>query len=86
MTQEAKEVVYTGEIPQCPVCEKPTIRIPMGQSKTLLYYQPSYDENGVNTNPDRNRVTKSFLCKNCDRDYCIQGNDHDGYKYILLRA
>ena len=78
---ETKEVIYTGSVPQCPKCEKPTKRSGGVGMVTLAYYAPIYDENGVNTNPDRNTRTSQYHCYECDGDYTVEGNDHDGYNY-----
>jgi len=79
--EERQEVVYTGAIPQCPHCEKPTKRTGGIGGVTLVYYPPVYDENGENINPDRNTRTSQYHCHECDKDYVVAGNDHDGYKY-----
>jgi len=76
-----KEVIYTGLIPQCPYCEKPTKRTGGMSSQTLAYYPPQYDENGVNINPDRNTITSTYECLECNKIYTISGNDLDGYNY-----
>jgi hypothetical protein len=77
----SKEVIFTGSIPQCPHCEKPTKRTQGGSMSTLAYYQPIYDENGVNTNPDRNTITTEYSCLDCGKDYVIRGNYTDGFTY-----
>jgi len=75
------EVIYTGLIPQCPHCKKPTKRTSHGSSSTLMYYMPVYDENGVNTNPDRNTITTAYECLECNKTYVVSGNNVDGYNY-----
>jgi hypothetical protein len=81
--ENLKKVIYTNAIPQCPYCEKPTKRIGGSTFRTLMYYPPHYDENGVNTNPDRNTTKSHWKCTECNNDYLILGNDHDGYNYKL---
>lgn len=76
-----KKVIYTGNIPQCPYCEKPTLRSSGYSTVTCMYYPPCYDENGVNTNPDRNTVTSHWHCNECQKDYTTSGNNTDGYFY-----
>lgn len=76
-----KEVIYTGTIPQCPYCEKPTLRTVGMLTSTAMYFPPLYNEEGVNINPDRNRITKSYNCQNCNHDFSISGNDVDGFSY-----
>ncbi len=81
--QTPKQIIYTGHIPQCPYCEKPTIRQGGMTTVTCAYYPPIYDENGNNTNPDRNTRTSDWYCNDCKQNYSISGNDVDGYFYIL---
>ena len=76
-----KEVIYTGLIPQCPYCEKPTKRTDCGSSSTLMYFAPVYDENGVNINPDCNTITTAYKCLECNRLFVVVGNIIDGYNY-----
>lgn len=79
---EKEKVIYTNDIPQCPYCKKPTKRSGGdGWTTTCVYYPPMYDENGVNTNPDRNTSSTSYSCEECGKSYVISGNDYDGYKY-----
>ena len=77
----SKEVIYTGPIPQCPRCEKPTVRTEGFSSITAAYYPPIYDENGVNTNPDRNSTTSSYNCNGCNKEFSTNGNYTDGFVY-----
>ena len=74
-------VKFTNDIPLCPFCDQPTRRVYKGSSKTLMYFQPVYDKNGINMNPDRNTVTSLYLCLDCQKYYEIEGNDVDGYSY-----
>lgn len=80
-TDERKKVVYTGDIPQCPYCKKPTPRTGGGGAVTAAYYPPMYDEEGNNTNPDRNIKTSHWKCITCDKGYTVSGNIADGYYY-----
>lgn len=75
------EVTFTGDIPICPYCKVPTNRTYNGSSRTLAYYTPRYDENGVNQNPDRNKSTDSYKCLKCNQFFSVVGNEHDGYTY-----
>jgi hypothetical protein len=60
-------------------CEHPTYT--QGASMTTLaYYVPVFDENGVNTNPDRNNSTTTYTCTKCNTDFLVVGNDYDGYE------
>lgn len=79
----AEKVIYTGNIPQCPYCKKPTKRSDRNSENisTMAYFKPTYNKNGVNTNPDRNTQTSSYQCLECNKGYKIQGNNHDGFKY-----
>ncbi len=77
----SKKVIYTGTIPQCPYCEKPTKRTGGVGTVTAVYYPPMYDENGVNTNPDRNTITSSWVCQECEKGYSTSGNHTDGFTY-----
>lgn len=66
---ENEKVILTGDIPQCPNCKKPTQRIGGSSKRTLAYYRPSYDENGKNTNPDRNTTTTTWGCIECGKEF-----------------
>lgn len=76
-----KQVIFTGSIPQCPYCEKPTTRSGGSGSVTAMYFEPRYDENGVNVNPDRNTITSSWHCQGCNGGYATHGNNADGFTY-----
>ena len=77
----SKEVIYTGTVPQCPHCDKPTKRTEGMSMSTSMYYPPTYDEKGVNINPDRNTITTEYVCQECNRGYIIRGNHTDGFTY-----
>jgi len=81
MSEEKKEVIDTNGIPQCPHCEKPTKRQEGVSSMTCAYYPVIYDENGVNTNPDRNTTTTTYSCLGCSQGYTVSGNYTDGFYY-----
>jgi len=77
-----EKVIFTGIIPQCPNCKKPTIRTESGmKTVTAVYYIPRYDENGNNINPDRNKRTSNWHCESCCKAYKISGNYTDGFYY-----
>ena len=79
------EVAYreTNGIPICPYCQEPTKRTGEAWGTcTLVYYEPTYDENGNNINPDRNVQTWTYHCCKCGRDYTVSGNYFDGWRYI----
>ncbi len=76
-----QKVIETGGIPQCPHCQKPTRRTGGTGSITAAYYKPVYDENGHNTNPDRNTRTSHWQCLECMGTYSTAGNNTDGYYY-----
>lgn len=73
---------------ECPVCEKGTVREPIGMVfHTMMYYQPVYDAQGCNTNPDRNTTSQEYQCMECKSYYVVAGNRVDGYKcYESKRA
>ena len=75
------QVIFTNGIPICPVCQAPTIREYIGSSRTLMGFMPKYDQNGININPDRNIQTDSYVCHNCELQYNVKGNQHDGWEY-----
>ena len=78
---------YTNGIPICPYCKKPTKRSGGGMSTcTAVYYPPMYDENGVNTNPDRNTISTEYYCEECGNNYTIRGNNTDGFNYDSLKV
>lgn len=60
-----------NDITQCPYCKKPTIRTSGEVISTCVYYPPIYDENGVNTNPDRNTSRTVWHCYECKQDYYV---------------
>lgn len=75
-------VIFTNDIPQCPYCNTGTLRDKVGYGmKTLAYYEPKYDKNGININPDRNLFSQEYYCHSCQDYYFIKGNDVDGYNY-----
>lgn len=74
-------VIFTGSIPECPHCKKPTIRTAGMSLVTAVYYPPVYDEKGNNTNPDRNKQTSHYKCNECENNYCIIGNQFEGFVY-----
>ena len=81
--KKEEQVEYTGTIPMCPYCKKPTKRSGSSYSTcTALCYPPAYDENGVNMNPDRNTTTTEYYCEECGRKYSVSGNYTDGFVYI----
>lgn len=75
------KAIFTGEVPMCPFCAKPTKRHDNGSTKTLCYYPPMYNDKGINTNPDRNSITHYYKCLDCNKDFAIKGNETDGYCY-----
>jgi len=75
------EVKFTGQIPICPNCKVPTKRTGGTMTMTTMYFPPTYDENGVNTNPDRNNTTTGWQCEMCAQNYHIRGNSETGYVY-----
>lgn len=79
--EELEKVIYTGSIPQCPYCKKPTVRTSGMTTVTAAYYQPRYDEKGNNINPDRNKRTSNWHCEGCGNDYATAGNHADGFYY-----
>jgi hypothetical protein len=38
-----------------------------GRTTTCMYFQPVYDKNGVNINPDANTTTFEVSCGSCGR-------------------
>lgn len=79
---EEKEVIYTGNVPQCPNCNVPTKRSEGMSARTCVHYVPVYDKEGNNNNPDRNVTTTGYHCFNCRVPFTVKGNSIDGYKYI----
>lgn len=66
----------------CPNCKVPTQKMELSSLKTSVYYPAVYDENGKNTNPDRNTVTTQYKCLNCQNTFKVKGNDIEGYKLL----
>lgn len=82
MAEEEIKYKETNGIPICPHCQKPTKRSGGGVCRTtLMWFEPVYDENGRNTNPDRNTITTTYHCDECDKNYATKGNSTDGYRY-----
>ncbi len=77
----AFEYEETNGVPICPNCKKPTKRTGGMGSRTLMYFEPVYNENGINTNPDRNISTTSWNCLECGESYTVSGNSVNGYSY-----
>ena len=77
-----QKVIFTGTIPQCPYCKKPTERTGGGGSVTAMYFPPKYNEEGVNINPDRNTITSGYQCLKCNKSYTTSGNEPDGFYYV----
>lgn len=75
------EAILTGQIPQCPICRKPTERKQGMKSRTCMYYPPIYDKLGNNTNPDLNTETAFYTCLDCDTEYSVKGNSTQGFYY-----
>jgi hypothetical protein len=76
------KLIERSGIPLCPYCKKPTKRTGGCESITAMYFPPVYDENGNNTNPDRNIRTSNWKCFECENEYTTVGNHVDGYKYV----
>lgn len=79
--KEREKVINTNGVPRCPHCKKPTRRTGGSGETTLAYYAPIYDENGKNTNPNRNTSTNNWQCLDCGKAYITTGNHADGYFY-----
>lgn len=79
-----KKVIYTGNIPQCPYCMVPTMRNAGASSTTLMYFPPSYNEQGENVNPDRNTITTPYHCNSCNKDYKVASKGWKNAEYINL--
>ena len=51
-----------------PECPREDCRFAYGGGRTTLaYYQPIYDKNGVNINPDGNTTTFKVNCLSCGK-------------------
>lgn len=64
---------------ECSNCNGLTIMVEKDVMSTLVAYVPIYDENGVNTNPDRNTISSTLKCLECNAEFRKFGNDYDGY-------
>lgn len=51
-------------------CENPTYSQGLSMM-TCAYYPPVFDENGVNTNPDRNVTTNTYACTKCGKSWSV---------------
>ncbi len=74
MEQINKKIIYTGTIPQCPYCEKPTQRTEGMSMVTALYHAPVYDCNGLNINPAKNECSTEWVCLECKNNYVTRGD------------
>lgn len=74
MEQINKKITYTGTIPECPYCEKPTQRTEGLSMVTALYHAPVYDCNGLNINPAKNEKTTEWGCCECKKNYITRGS------------
>ena len=55
----------TNPTPECPRDDcRFTI---LSETRTCMYFQPIYDKNGVNINPDRNTTTSELNCLSCGK-------------------
>lgn len=55
-----------------PECEREDCRfVESAGMTTLAYYQPIYDKNGVNINPDRNTTTSNLECLTCGKKWVV---------------
>lgn len=79
------KIIETNGIPQCPCCEKPTHRSEGLSLTTAMHYPIVYDENGININPDKNITTTIWKCLECNSDYSVAGNYHDGFNYADIK-
>lgn len=61
-------VEWTGNVPICPICKKPTIRTINTSISTCAYYPPIYN-NGVNINPNQNICDAIYKCLECNSEY-----------------
>ena len=52
--------------PECPR-EDCKFTIFGGSTRTCMYFQPIYDKNGVNTNPDANTTIFKVNCLSCGK-------------------
>ena len=51
-------------------CSEP-VYIVLHSSQTCAYYAPQYNEDGVNTNPDRNTTTTVYKCSKCGTQWDV---------------
>lgn len=52
-------------------CDEPVYSV-LGSSSTCAYYKPMYNEDGVNTNPDRNRTDTVYKCNKCKKQWDVR--------------
>jgi hypothetical protein len=51
-----------------PECPREDCRFSiLGGTRTCMYFQPIYDKNGVNINPDANTTTFEVNCLSCGK-------------------
>ncbi len=67
-----EKVIYTGNIPQCPHCKKPTKRAEGHMTSTLLSYTKLFDDNGNDISFDPNSTFAEYKCLDCGKDYRVK--------------
>ena len=66
-----------------PSCEKECIFRGSMSTTTAMYYEPIYDKNGNNLNPDGNITTTKVSCALCHRQW-VSSTQYGETKYTEL--
>ena len=66
-----------------PSCEKECIFRGSMSTTTAMYYEPIYDKNGKNLNPDGNITTTKVSCAVCHRQW-VSSTQYGETKYTEL--
>lgn len=66
-----------------PSCEKECIFRGSMSTTTAMYYEPIYDKNGKNLNPDGNITTIKVSCAVCHRQW-VSSTQYGETKYTEL--
>lgn len=78
-----KEVIFTGQIPQCPFCDTPTRRDYLGSSSTLMGYTKTFNEEGKDITVNPNIIKSSYRCRECTNVYTIKSRSGES-EYLNL--
>lgn len=72
---KSTDVIYTGAIPQCRFCQKPTQRSYSGSTTTLATISEIYNEKGERIGTyDPNITTSTYHCYGCNKCFTVNNS------------